>query len=156
MALTLAPVSANNIGAIIGTTTTAISIKSKKNPKRNITVITTTNWIQNPPGKSCKKSLTNSSPPKALKPDVSIAAPSRIIKTIEVVVQVSITTSFKTLPTLKVLQKLQTMPTKNMIVKKPVTKIAVKSLVSIALIFKLKFFDNIKIGIRAVILKSNG
>ena len=31
------------IGAIIGTTTTAISIKSKKNPSKNITIMTTTN-----------------------------------------------------------------------------------------------------------------
>ena len=58
--------------------------------------MTTTNWVQNPPGKSCRKSLTNSSPPNALNPEVSIAAPNRIINTIEVVIQVSVTTSFKT------------------------------------------------------------
>ena len=41
--------SANKIGATIGTTTTAISIKSRKKPKRNITSITTMNCDQNPP-----------------------------------------------------------------------------------------------------------
>ena len=43
IALTFAPGSANNIGAIIGTTTTAISIKSKKKPNTKITAITTIN-----------------------------------------------------------------------------------------------------------------
>ena len=137
IALTFAPVSANKIGAIIGTTTTAISIKSRKKPKRKITAITTINWTQKPPGKSCRKSLTNSSPPKALNPEVNIAAPKRIINTIEVVTQVSVTTSLRTLSILKALQKLQTTPTKNVNVKKPAIKIAVKFLVSIALMFKL-------------------
>ena len=128
--MTLAPVSANNIGAIIGTTTTAISIKSRKNPSKKITIITTTNCVQKPPGKSCKKSLTNSSPPKALNPEVSIAAPKRIINTIEVVTQVSVTTSFKTFSVLKVLQKLQPIPYTSMTTKKAVIKIALKSLSS--------------------------
>ncbi len=43
----LADVSANNIGATIGTTTIAISIKSKKNPRIKITIITKINWDQN-------------------------------------------------------------------------------------------------------------
>ena len=119
-AVTFAPVSASSIGAIIGTTTTAISIKSRKNPSKNITIITTTNCVQNPPGRSCKKSLTSSSPPKALKPEVNIAAPNRIINTIEVVTHVSVTTSFKTFSVLYVLQKLQAIPITNITTKNAV------------------------------------
>ena len=52
IALIFAPGSANNIGAMIGTTTTAISIKSRKKPNKKITAITTINCVQNPPGKS--------------------------------------------------------------------------------------------------------
>ena len=42
-------------------------------------------------------------------------------------------------------------PVKKIIVKKAVTKIAPRFLVSMALMFKLKFFDNIKIGIIDII-----
>ena len=122
---------------MIGTTTTAISIKSRKKPSKKITAITTINCVQNPPGKSWRKSLTSSSPPNALNPEVNIAAPNKIIKTIEVVTHVSVTTSLKTFSILYALQKLQTIPIKKVIVKNPVIKIAVRSLVSTALIFKL-------------------
>ena len=102
-AVTFADVSANSIGATIGTTTIAISIKSKKNPRTKMTAITTINWVQKPPGKLVKKSLTISSPPKPLNADVSIAAPIRIMNTIEVVKLVSIITSLRTLFILNVL-----------------------------------------------------
>ena len=48
--------SAKSIGATIGTTTTAISIKSKKNPSMKITAITIINFAQNPPGKELRNS----------------------------------------------------------------------------------------------------
>ena len=102
-AVILASVCARRIGAIIGTTTTAISIKSRKNPKTNITAITTMNCVQKPPGRLVRNSVTNSSPPNALKAAVSIAAPTKIINTIEVVTQVSIATPFKVSSILKVL-----------------------------------------------------
>ena len=81
--------SANNIGATIGTTTTAISIKSRKKPRMKITNITMINLDQNPPGNEFKKSLTKSSPPNALNAAVRSAAPSKIINTKEVVLAVS-------------------------------------------------------------------
>ena len=81
------------MGATIGTTTTAISIKSKKKPSTKITAITITNFAQKPPGSEFRKSLTRSSPPKALNAAVNIAAPSRIINTSDVVFAVSIITS---------------------------------------------------------------
>ena len=85
------------MGAIIGTTTTAISMKSRKKPNKKITAITTINCVQKPPGKSCKKFRTSSSPPNARNAAVSIAAPRRIINTIDVVMHVSVTTFFNTL-----------------------------------------------------------
>jgi len=71
------------MGATIGTTTTAISIKSRKNPKTKITAITIINFAQNPPGSEFKNSRTKSSPPNALKAAVRTAAPKRIINTRE-------------------------------------------------------------------------
>ena len=53
-----------------------------------------------------KKSLTKSSPPKALKAAVRSAAPSKIIKTREVVLAVSSITPFKVLLTSNNLQPL--------------------------------------------------
>ena len=112
-------------------------MKSRKKPSKKITAITTINCVQKPPGKSCKKSLTNSSPPNALKADVNIAAPRRIINTIDVVTQVSVTTFFKTLSILKALQKLHPIANKNQKTKKAVANIAIKFLVlSIFLTFK--------------------
>ncbi len=75
---------------MIGTTTTAISMKSRKKPSTKITAMTTTNLVMNPPGRLVKKSLTRISPPKARNAAVSIAAPSRMIKTSDVVLAVSI------------------------------------------------------------------
>ena len=46
--------SAKRIGATIGTTTTAISIKSRKKPRTKITAITITNFVQKPPGREFK------------------------------------------------------------------------------------------------------
>ncbi len=46
----------------------------------------------------------------ALNPEVNIAAPNKIINTIEVVTHVSVTTSLKTFSTLYALQKLQIIP----------------------------------------------
>ena len=91
-AVTLAPGSARRMGAMIGTTTTAISMKSRKKPSRKITAITTTNWAQKPPGSPVRKCRTSSSPPKARNAEVSIAAPIRMMNTIEVVFAVSIIT----------------------------------------------------------------
>ena len=85
--------SANKIGATMGTTTTAISIKSRKNPRINITAITITNLAQNPPGIELRKLRTNSSPPKARNAAVYTAAPNRMINTSEVVLAVSSITS---------------------------------------------------------------
>ena len=92
-AVMLADGSASKIGATIGTTTTAISIKSRKKPSRNITSMTTINCAQNPPGKPDRKCFTTSSPPNPRKAAVSIAAPSKIIKTRDVVFAVSDMTS---------------------------------------------------------------
>ena len=50
-AVILADGSAKRIGATIGTTTTAISIKSRKKPRIKITAITITNFVQKPPGR---------------------------------------------------------------------------------------------------------
>ena len=86
--------SANKMGATIGTTTTAISMKSRKKPRIKITNITMTNCIQNPPGSDTRNSRTNSSPPKARKAAVNMAAPNRITKTNAVVLAVSIITPF--------------------------------------------------------------
>ena len=94
--------SANRMGATIGTTTTAISMKSRKNPKINITAMTTMNCDQNPPGRLWRKSRTYSSPPKPRKAAVNMAAPRRMINTIEVVFAVSIMTSFRVFSTLNV------------------------------------------------------
>ena len=106
-AVILADGSANRIGATIGTTTTAISIKSKKKPKTNITAITIINLAQNPPGKEFKKSLTKSSPPNALNAAVNMAAPSKMIKTSEVVFAVSSITSCRVLFNFRTLVPLQ-------------------------------------------------
>ena len=98
-------------------------MKSKKKPSTKITAITTINCVQKPPGRLVRKSLTISSPPKPLNAAVNIAAPIRIIKTIEVVKLVSIITFFKTLFILNVLQKLQTTPTsKNITANIAITK----------------------------------
>ena len=105
-AVIFAPGSINKIGATIGTTTTAISIKSRKKPKTNITIITIINWLQNPPGIPTKKSLTTSSPPKPRKAAVSIAAPNKIIKTNEVVLAVSSITPLRVSSILNALQAL--------------------------------------------------
>ena len=93
--------SANSMGATIGTTTTAISIKSRKNPRTNITAITIPNFAQNPPGNELRKFRTSSSPPKALNAAVNIAAPSKMIKTSEVVLAVSSITLCKILSNFK-------------------------------------------------------
>ena len=88
-AVIFAPGSANKIGATIGTTTTAISIKSRKKPSKKITSITTKNCVQNPPGKPVRKCFTNSSPPKPRNAAVNMAAPSKMINTMDVVLAVS-------------------------------------------------------------------
>ena len=74
----------------------------------------------------------------------------------DVVTQVSVTTSFKTFSILYALQKLHTIPIKKIIVKIIAATIAAKSLVSKALMFKLKFFDNIIIGIKPITVVING
>ena len=68
--------SANRIGATMGTTTTAISMKSRKKPSKKITAMTMMNLLQNPPGRPFKKSRTISSPPNARNAAVNIPAPS--------------------------------------------------------------------------------
>ena len=73
----------------MGTTTTAISMKSRKNPRMKITAMTTMNWLQKPPGRVVRNSFTNSSPPKPRKAEVSMAAPRRMMKTMAVVLAVS-------------------------------------------------------------------
>ena len=78
-----------------------------KNPRIKIKAITTINCVQKPPGKDSKNSRTNSSPPKALNPAVSIAAPIKMIKTRVVVMVVSDETSLRVLSILNALQKLQ-------------------------------------------------
>ena len=73
----------------MGTTTTAISMKSRKKPRMKITSMTMANWVQKPPGSETRNSRTSSSPPKARNAAVSIAAPSRMMNTSEVVLAVS-------------------------------------------------------------------
>ena len=135
-AVIFAPGSANKIGATIGTTTTAISIKSKKNPSTKITAITITNCVQNPPGNEFKNSRTNSSPPNARNAAVSIAAPSRITKTKAVVFAVSIITPCKVLLILSTRIALQMIPPS--MTRAPITPIqmpCISSALSAALIF---------------------
>ena len=129
-AVILAEGSANRIGATMGTTTTAISIKSRKNPRRKITAMTIMNFAQNPPGSEFKNSRTNSSPPNALKAAVRTAAPKRIINTREVVFAVSSITSFKVPSILNSLRELQTSETINNIAPIMPTMIPIKSLPS--------------------------
>ena len=69
--------------------------------------MTIINLDQKPPGNVFKKSLTKSSPPNALKAAVSIAAPSKIINTKDVVFAVSNITPFKVFLTSNNLQPLQ-------------------------------------------------
>ncbi len=57
-AVMLAEGSASRIGATIGTTTTAISMKSRKKPSTKITAITVMNFDQKPPGMPSRNSLT--------------------------------------------------------------------------------------------------
>ena len=85
--------SANRMGATMGTTTTAISMKSRKKPKMKITNMTMTNLVQNPPGNPSRKSRTKSSPPNARKAAVNMAAPKRMMNTNVVALAVSIITS---------------------------------------------------------------
>jgi hypothetical protein len=54
--------------------------------------MTMMNCAQKPPGRLVRNSLTSSSPPNARNADVSIAAPSRMMNTSEVVLAVSIIT----------------------------------------------------------------
>ena len=103
--------SANKMGATIGTTTTAISMKSRKKPRIKITNITMANCAQKPPGKLLRNSFTISSPPKARNAEVSIAAPSKMINTKAVVFDVSNITSFKISSTFSTRKKLQPIPT---------------------------------------------
>ena len=139
-AVILADGSASNIGATIGTTTTAISMKSRKNPRIKITAITIINFAQNPPGSEFKNSRTKSSPPNALKAAVRTAAPKRIIKTREVVFAVSNITSFKVSSILYSLRELQTSDTINKEAPIIPTIIPVKSVASsISKIFISKF-----------------
>ena len=77
------------IGDTIGTTTKIISIKSKKNPRKNIKTITNNMAAIEPPGKFNKNSSTTSSPPKPRKTRENIEAPTSIIKTIELIFVVS-------------------------------------------------------------------
>ena len=87
--------SASRMGATMGTTTTAISMKSRKNPRKKMTAITTTNWVQNPPGRLVRCSRTSSSPPNARNAEVSMAAPRRMMNTMDVVLAVSIITPLR-------------------------------------------------------------
>ena len=107
-AVTLADGSDNRIGETIGTTTTAISMKSRKKPKRKITTITTINCAQKPPGRPVKNSLTISSPPKPRNAAVNMAAPNRMINTIEFVLALSSITPFNVSSILNVRQPDQT------------------------------------------------
>ena len=106
-----APGSASSIGATMGTTTTAISMKSRKNPSRKITAMTTMNCAQNPPGRLVRYSRTSSSPPKARNAEVSMAAPIRMMKTIDVVFAVSIITPLRVSSMAWARHRLQTMAT---------------------------------------------
>ncbi len=54
--------------------------------------MTMMNWVQKPPGRDSRKPLTSSSPPKDRNAAVSMAAPSRMMNTSEVVLAVSIIT----------------------------------------------------------------
>ena len=106
-AVTFAPGSASRMGATIGTTTTEISIKSRKKPRMKMTAITVKNWPQKPPGRLVRKFLTRSSPPKPRKAAVSMVAPMRMTKTSAVVLAVSTMTPCRVLPIDSTRQPLQ-------------------------------------------------
>ena len=108
--------SASRMGATMGMTTTAISMKSRKNPSRKITAMTTMNCVQNPPGRLLRYSRTKSSPPKARNAEVSMAAPMRMMKTIEVVFAVSTITPFSVSSMANARHRLQTMATSSPVV----------------------------------------
>ena len=138
-AVTLAVGSASRIGAMIGTTTTAISMKSRKNPSRKMTPITTTNLVMKPPGSPVRKSRTKSSPPKARKAAVSMAAPSRMMKTRAVVLAVSIITPSRVSSILKTRQPLhvtEARKTKDAIVARTTPRTSSLSLMFLTLMSK--------------------
>ena len=89
------------MGATIGTTTKVISIKSRINPSRKITIMTNNMAVNAPPGKSVKKSCSSSSPPNPRKTSEKIDAPISIKNTIDVTFVVSRTT-YLVLPTVTV------------------------------------------------------
>ena len=142
------------IGATIGTTTTAISIKSRKNPSIKITAITIINFAQKPPGSEFRNSRTKSSPPNALNAAVSTAAPSNIIKTSEVVFAVSSITSFKVFSILKRRRELQIRDIIKIVAPIIPIKMPVKSLASSINRIFISKFESAKAIMRIEINKS--
>ena len=68
----------NSIGPTNGTTIKVISIKSRINPSRNMSSMTTSIAENTPPGRLSKTSSINTSPPKPRNTDENIAAPTKI------------------------------------------------------------------------------
>ena len=128
-AVMLADGSVSRIGATMGTTTTAISMKSRKKPRMKITAITMMNWVQNPPGSPVRKSRTSSSPPNARNAAVNIAAPRRMMNTSDDVLAVSIITDASVLSILRVRHPAQPSDTRNAMVAMTATINATTSLV---------------------------
>ena len=133
-AVILAEGSASRIGATIGTTTTAISMKSRKKPRTKITAMTMTNLVQKPPGRLVRKSRTRSSPPNARKAAVSMAAPSRMMNTSEVVLAVSTITPRRASSTWKTRQPLQITET-----RKPATAMETRKIANASRPVSIRF-----------------
>ena len=65
-------------GPIKGTTIKVISIKSRINPRRNISSITIMVADMTPPGRPISKPSISSSPPKPRKIDENMVAPTKM------------------------------------------------------------------------------
>ena len=85
----------SNAGPTIGTTTRVIWIKSKINPNKNISIITTRTAPNAPPGNSVNIPVIRSSPPNPLKTRENTEEPKSIINTMAVISVVVSTASDK-------------------------------------------------------------
>ncbi len=75
---------ASRDGATKGTTTNVISMKSRKKPRRNMTIMTPSIAPKAPPGSAASAFSIISSPPRPRKTSEKSAAPMRIVNTIVV------------------------------------------------------------------------
>ena len=99
----------SSTGAMIGTTTKVISMKSRKKPSANMISMTTNIAPTTPPGMSESASCTMSSPPRPRKTNEKRAAPMRMTKTMALICMVERMTGTRT-PTRQTRQRLVPMP----------------------------------------------